>query len=286
MKNILKQFMIIAVGTLLMVSCDYDETNFDALTNSPDPSATFYVQFKNAQQSFEVDIDPASGDTEAEIQATITVAILGLPLANDLSVNLSVDPASTATPNMYVLGSSTVVIPAGSVSATTTITSVSENMPVGEVVTLVLNVDAGANNAPAGTTLTYNLLRPAPCSPIPGDYTVVMTDSYGDGWQTTNGDAGAGITVTVDGVLIAEIGMCSPYAASDFPCSGVPATSGFTNATATVTIPEGSLSAIWTFPGDWYGEIGYTITAPNGTSYSVSTGNGVAGVIPLEFCLE
>jgi hypothetical protein len=80
--------------------------------------------------------------------------------------------------------------------------------------------------------------------------------------------------------------MCSPYAASSFDCSGVPATSGFNSAQATVTIPEGSLSAVWVFPGDTYGEIGYSITAPNGMSYSVATGEGVAGVIPLEFCVE
>ena len=72
------------------------------------------------------------------------------------------------------------------------------------------------------------------CTPTPGDYTIVMQDSYGDGWQTTDGDAGDGITITLNTGEVIEVGMCSPYVESAFTCSP-----GFTDATATVTIPEG-----------------------------------------------
>lgn len=288
MKNILKQFMIVTVGALTAFSCNYDDSEWDKLhNNAPDPSATYYVQFKQAQKSLEVNIDPATGNTISEVSSSIVVAILGLPLSQDLTVNLTVDPSSTATPNMYTLASTSITIPAGSVSGSTTVTSVSANMPVGEPVNLVLNVSAGENNATAGTQLNYEFIRPAPCLPIPGVYTIQMSDSYGDGWQTDDGNGGSGITVEVDGVIIAEVGMCTPYQASDFPCSGTPATSGFTSATATVEIPEGSLSAIWTFPGDWWGEIGFTILDPNGNeAFKVGTGEGVAGVIAVNACLD
>jgi hypothetical protein len=281
MKNIIKKLMIITVGVLTAFSCTYDDNNFAALTeHTPDANATYFVQFKEAQKSLKVKIDPASGDTVEEIQTSIVVAILGLPLDQDLTVNLTLNPGSTTTPNMYVLGASSIVIPAGTVSGSTTLTSVSENMPVDEVVTLVLNVDAGEHNATAGTTLTYDLFRPAPCIPVPGVYTIDMIDSYGDGWQTNDGNGGDGITVTVDGVLIAEFGMCSPYQASPFTC-----TPGTSSAQTTVTIAEGSLSAIWSFPGDQWGEIGFTITDPLGNTYKVNPGEGVAGTIPLTFCV-
>ena len=174
MKNILKQFMMIAVGTLMVFSCDYDDNEYEKLTNhAPDPSADYFVQFKNAQKDLKVEVVPATGVTIKEIETTVVVAILGMPLDQDLSVNLAVDPASTAASNMYTLGTSSITIPKGKVSASTTFKSVSANMPVGQTVSVILNIDAGANNATAGTKLTYTMFRPAPCLPVPGDMVLV-----------------------------------------------------------------------------------------------------------------
>ena len=133
------------------------------------------------------------------------------------------------------------------------------------------------------------------CSPAPGDYVVDMTDSYGDGWQTDTGSGGSGMTITVtdtDGnESVIEIGMCSPYggAAGTFlggtDCTG-PASTSFFAASTTVTIPVGSASAIWEFPGDNYGEIGFDIFSPTGALLlSVGTGDGTPGLLPVTNCL-
>ncbi len=134
------------------------------------------------------------------------------------------------------------------------------------------------------------------CTPEPGDYTVDMFDSFGDGWQTDNGNGGSGYTVTVTDAggaeTVIEWGMCSPYggqpagaflAGSD--CTG-PASTSFFSATATVTIPVGSTTAIWESAGDFYGEISFDIYAPDGTLLlSVGTGDSSPGLLPVTNCL-
>lgn len=134
------------------------------------------------------------------------------------------------------------------------------------------------------------------CTPEPGDYTVDMTDSFGDGWQTDNGNGGSGSTVTVTDAsgneTIIEYGMCSPYGGqpdgaflAGTDCTG-PASTSFFAATTTVTVPVGTATAIWEFPGDFYGEIGFDILAPDGTMLlSVGTGEGIPGLLPVTNCL-
>lgn len=296
MKNILKYITLIAVGCLITVSCDYDNSNFKNLSGPPDANATYYVQFKANAQNLEVLVVPATGETIEEIETTIVVAILGLPLAQDITVNLTVDPSSTATSDMYILGSTSLVIQAGTVSASTTVTSVSENMPVGDPVNLVLTIDLGANNAPAGTTLNYEMLRPAPCVPKSGDYKVIMSDSFGDGWQTSDGDSGDGITVTLEDAggieTVIEVGMCSYWAGSAFACTEWPAEQapGACGANycfkgpieAIVTIPEGTQKMFWYFPGDEFGEISFKVNSPSGTELFNSGGAGDFGAGEIE----
>jgi len=118
------------------------------------------------------------------------------------------------------------------------------------------------------------------CSPEPGVYTIKMHDSYGDGWQTTTGGGGRGIKVVMDSGTI-EFGMCSPYEASPFVCTP---NDGF-DAETTVTIPAGTLSANWIFPGDQYGEIGFEIFGPaNQLLLAVPFGTGAAGILPVTLC--
>lgn len=129
----------------------------------------------------------------------------------------------------------------------------------------------------------YNALLT--CAPAPGDYVVDMHDSYGDGWQTNDGNAGNGITVDIDGVII-EVGMCSAYATDTF-LSGSDCTpnDGY-DASAIVTIPVGAQGATWTFPGDQYGEISFEIYAPDGTLlYAAGVGEATSGLLPVTNCL-
>ena len=130
----------------------------------------------------------------------------------------------------------------------------------------------------------YNALLT--CSPMPGDYSVYMTDSYGDGWQTTSGgDGGQGLEINMDGV-ITSVAMCSMWGTYDFACTQPNA--AYTEATAVVTIPVGTESALWTFPGDYYGEIGFEITGPNGqVAYSALTpGSATVGLLPVAICAQ
>ncbi len=131
---------------------------------------------------------------------------------------------------------------------------------------------------------------PLVCSPAPGVYTVNMVDSYGDGWQTTSSGGGEGLTIDVDGTIL-MVGMCSPYgsAGGSFLESG--AGTGCTEnagsaATGTITIPAGAVSAEWTFPGDFWGEIGFDIIAPDGTTvlFSGAPGSVAPGIVPVVFC--
>jgi len=115
--------------------------------------------------------------------------------------------------------------------------------------------------------------------PVPGDYTIEMVDTYGDGWQTTDGDSGDGITITLDTGVVIEVGMCSDWAPSPYTC-----TPGSSAATATVTIPVGTLSAVWYFPGDYFSEIQFTIYSPAGNFIAFYDNGTEAQILRLNLC--
>ncbi|WP_127023900.1 hypothetical protein [Flagellimonas beolgyonensis] len=132
----------------------------------------------------------------------------------------------------------------------------------------------------------YNALLT--CTPVPGDYVVDMHDTYGDGWQTDDGNGGSGIQVTLDDGTVIEIGLCSPYAAAAGTFLGgsdCTPNDGF-DGSAVVTIPAGTSEANWSFPGDRYGEISFEVYAPDGTLLlAVGVGEGSAGLLAVTNCL-
>ncbi len=281
MKKIIKYITFLAAALLVTASCDYDDTNYDNLTKSVDPNATYYLQFKDATQTLVVVVDPGTGEILEEVSNSITVVMLGMPLDQDLTVNLASNSSSTATSNMYELSSSSVTIPGGSVSASITVTTIAENMPVDEEVSLILDITS-ENNATAGTALNYTLLRPGACLPLPGIYTIEMIDTYGDGWQTTGGNGGPGMTLSIDGTVTDEFGLCTPYEANTYDCTAETA-----KGTTTVEIPDGTQVADWYFPGDSWGEISFKITAPDGTIYnwdSAANGKHPVGILDFKVC--
>jgi hypothetical protein len=114
-----------------------------------------------------------------------------------------------------------------------------------------------------------------------------MVDTYGDGWQTTTGGGGDGITVTLNDGTVLEVGLCSPYgsAAGTFLGSGDCTPNDGSTGTGTITIPVGTETADWFFPGDAYGEIDFEIVTPNGNV--VGGYQGVdAGAITIDFCKD
>jgi hypothetical protein len=124
------------------------------------------------------------------------------------------------------------------------------------------------------------------CKPMPGGYLIDMHDTYGDGWQTNDGNGGNGIQITVglaDGTTtVIEVGMCSLYQ-TDYPdCEA----GDYYEAQITATIPDGAESAEWYFPGDTYGEISFEIYAPTSELLFASGAPGAtgAGSIPVVKC--
>jgi len=126
------------------------------------------------------------------------------------------------------------------------------------------------------------------CSPQPGTYRIEMQDSYGDGWQTTTGGGGPGITIDLDGTSTIEFGMCSPYGGTSFLTTGAcnPSGDGGSTATAFIEIPVGTVQANWNFPGDFWGEMSFQIYGP-GDELLLDAGPSTApGILPVTLCLE
>jgi hypothetical protein len=127
------------------------------------------------------------------------------------------------------------------------------------------------------------------CAPYPGVWTIDMHDSYGDGWQTNDGNGGDGIQVTLNDGTVLEVGMCSPYGAAagtflgDGDCTG-PASTSFFNATETITIPVGTQNAEWYFPGDRYGEISFEIYGPDGSLVYTGEAGDAEGIMSVILC--
>lgn len=116
------------------------------------------------------------------------------------------------------------------------------------------------------------------CPPQPGVWTIDMVDTYGDGWQTSSGGGGSGITFALNTGEVFEVSLCSAYG----PRPGC--TDDYSSGTATVTIPEGTSSMVATFPGDYYGEIEFVITSPTGNVLANYPTGSPAGPINLDFC--
>ncbi|MDH7444777.1 hypothetical protein [Aquimarina sp. 2201CG14-23] len=142
------------------------------------------------------------------------------------------------------------------------------------------DVSANFDNQSADHTFAATVVCELPEVPA-GDWIVQMGDSYGDGWQTTSGNGGPGITITLNDGTVLEVGLCTPYEANSFPCVNESSA-----GSDTVTIPPGTTSAEWFFPGDFWGEISFTIQAPSGNVVASYTPGSPAGPIPLNLCNE
>jgi len=204
MKNIFKiMFVFIAVGALF-VACD-KITYFEDNSNAPDANATYYLQFINASKTAETGVTEAGG--LVEVTSSIAVVLMGTPQAQDITVNLVLDPSSTFTSNMYTLSANSITIPAGKTSGAVTFSTKAANMPVGQTKKFVLNMDAGAHNNPntKAIQLTYNIKRIEFCPLTNGVASLVGswsgTDGQGDYTYTSQ------VKTVVSGTKLAVSGM-------------------------------------------------------------------------------
>ncbi|WP_051638156.1 hypothetical protein [Maribacter sp. Hel_I_7] len=105
------------------------------------------------------------------------------------------------------------------------------------------------------------VIKCIPPAPVPGEYTIDLVDSYGDGWN------GASIDVVIDG-------EASSYTIPDGSAG-----------TLTFTVPEGATEFTLEFvSGAFDSEVTYEITAPTGET-AISDGPSPAvGPITLNIC--
>lgn len=201
MRKTIKKFALLTTLGFAVASCDYEETNFDQLTHEINPSATYYVQFADAERDLESGVDLA-GDL-VDVETTIDVALLGAPQPEDVVVELNILPTTTLAPEMYELSATSVTIPAGETSGQVTLVTNTEVMPTGETFDFDVALDAGEHNATIGTELHYNIKRIEFCplengsADLVGTYTVAEN---GSGYEN-------GITVTQDGEDIIVDGL-------------------------------------------------------------------------------
>lgn len=130
-----------------------------------------------------------------------------------------------------------------------------------------------------------NFIMAIACPPSdPGQYRIEMHDSYGDGWQTNDGNGGNGIMITIDGE-VTEMAMCTLYTTTpgyiDFNQADFCVEGDYYDATGYVDIPAGASDVLWEFPGDTYGEISFEIYAPDGTLIGEYGANQPAGLLIL-----
>lgn len=233
MKNIIKQLMIITVGVLTIFSCEYDDNEFEKLTNhAPDPNAGFFVQFDNNVIDKQLTVDENSN--AINITETMEVELLGMPQSEAITVTISADPSSTMTSDMYTLSTTSVIIPAGKASATFTITTVADNMPQCEFVTLKLNLSAGDNTTGSepGKTASFRTRKISP-SPLENGLSD-LEGSWGIEQSYTNGDYydEPSFNATWDGTNLIVPGFGQPMIVDFW---GEPVVSG---GTTTMTVSE------------------------------------------------
>ena len=130
----------------------------------------------------------------------------------------------------------------------------------------------------------YNMvIKCIPLSAVPGIYTITMSDSYGDGWQTSN------LTVTVDGQKYVFAIPSEASADADFNATLEPFTGNSSSGSGQLIIPEGAstMSFEWT-NGRWASECGYTITYTKldgtGEQTAFSEGSVSPGTKVLSIC--
>lgn len=180
MKNIIKYLLIFVIGGLVMSSCEDQESNWDAMTKPYDKNnANYYIQFLNATAYYETAIDAAGLPTD--IETTVGVALLGAPQSSDVSVTLVPDASSTMTSSMYTLSSTSITIPAGKTSGSVNLTALSDEMPEGDELDLVLNMDAGGAEASSSFQLVYTMKRIKFC-PLEDLNDLVGDWKGGDDW--------------------------------------------------------------------------------------------------------
>lgn len=200
MKSKLKYIIPFLLGGVLLLSCEDKESNYAAMTKDYDAgNTTYYVQFLNAtaayQTSFTADGTPTNVDTK------ISVALLGAPQSSDVSIPLEIDGTSTLASNMYTLSANSITIAAGETSGSVDLTVIASEMPDCDPLSLVVNLNAGANNATQGTVLNYGFKKNSALGDL-NDWTGSWAGTDTEGFETAVVTAYDADVFTIDGLNV------------------------------------------------------------------------------------
>ena len=194
------------------------------------------------------------------------------------TVQLAANSNSTAIEGVhYEAIPSSVSIGQGEFVTSFTVVPLVEGITPGEPVILVVDITNTA--VETGLPQSFVLSLDRICDPYPGDWSVVMHDTWGDGWQTNDGNGGDGIQVTLDDGTVLEVGLCNPYVEVAYDC-----TLEYSEGTGIISIPAGTTKASWFFPGDAYGEISFEVYGPDGSLVYTSPLASPAGDLPIVLC--
>gem|GEM_PF-7095037 len=251
MIKIIKNTFLLMLSLVLITACD--EENGRKIFNEPAilhfTSNSAILGAKTSANTYSIEVATTSADAA--------------------TIQLSVASTSTAIEGVHFEAlPSTVSIGQGEFVTTFTIVPLPDNMDVGETVNIVIDIANPAEKS-QGQELSFDLTVTRICPPYPGDWIVTMYDTWGDGWQTdTNATSTSrGLEVTLDDDIVLSTIL----------------ESGF-EGTGTITIPEGTDNATWYFPGDFYGEISFEITGPDGSLVYTSPLGAGAGILPIVLC--
>ncbi|WP_298422390.1 hypothetical protein [uncultured Kordia sp.] len=299
MKNkLLKSFLVLGAMTLAFSSCSDDETlpvQFDELINSGVPFATEITtngstnvnKLDPSSSSFSKDyqlISPAGGTDITKVDVYVSLDGENITASETLLATVSASsfttPADGGYPEVNVAFDGGSIISALGIDASALEggDTFAYRLAVTNSQGTFSDVSSNFDNQSADHTFSSTVVCLAP--PPPGVWTIDMHDSYGDGWQTI-GNSSAPITITLDDGTVFEVGLCTPYEANTFDCIDES-----NDGTDTITIPAGTVSADWFFPGDNYGEISFEIYAPSGNLVAAYTSGSAAGPIALNLCNE
>ncbi len=171
--NIFKYLFLALATSFLVVSCDEEDNRVIFDVDNGETIGAFNAN----STAYPV---PDTGDITADVVVGVTTRS-----STDRTVNVSVDPSSTATPDMYTIPSS-LTIPAGEFTVTIPVQGVFDNLPEVGDVNLVLNLESveGGETGFGRLQHTVNMFRFCPFengATFLGDYMIetVTTGIFG-----------------------------------------------------------------------------------------------------------
>lgn len=144
MKKFLLKFSMVAVLIATLSSCEEDRVIFNA--SGPASLAAFAVE---------------RGALPAVDATTTTTVVVNVANATntDRTIVISVDPSSTATPDLYEIVTSTLVIPAGAYNGNIIVKNNYEALEDGVVKNLVLKLESVEDAKVSPLTYTLNIFK-------------------------------------------------------------------------------------------------------------------------------